>query len=44
MFMNAGYNALYCLDLSSWNINNIEYTEGFNMGVETKVIAPMWKS
>ncbi len=42
MFDSAGTNADYKLDLSKWNVDKITSSEGFNYGVESKVIPPIW--
>ena len=42
MFNGAGYNADYYIDLSTWNVTNVTSYSGFNYGVTTKIIAPIW--
>lgn len=42
MFRDTGKNASWRLDLSSWNVSNVCLYSGFNSGVETKVISPIW--
>ena len=44
MFYNAGLNASYSLDLSSWSVPLVTNYAGFNTGVETKVIPPVWNN
>ena len=42
MFYNAGLNATYSLNLSSWNVSNVTTYTDFNTGVTSKVTAPTW--
>ena len=42
-FDHAGYKAPYSLDLSGWSKASVVSYYGFNLGVESKVISPVWK-
>lgn len=42
MFYGAGLNATYYLDLSSWDVRNIEIYVNFNHSVEDKIDAPVF--
>ena len=42
MFGNAGLNADYHLDLSNWDVSNVEDYGSFAEGVEDKIDEPTW--
>ena len=44
MFEKTGNNASYMLDLSGWSVSNVDYWGGFNYGVTTKIISPLWNT
>ena len=44
MFYYTGHNANWSQDLSNWNVSKVTSYDNFNTGVESKVIAPVWKN
>ena len=44
MFAYAGSMADWQLDLSSWNVQRVGYHHDFSLGVEDKIISPVWRN
>ena len=44
MFDDAGLDATYSLVISGWNVSSVTTHTDFNLGVEAKIIAPIWEN